>query len=181
MMNQDAFDFIRNSLNRIADGIASSDGSYPVWDYKSLLELINTLEEEYKKNDGASARSRLQQTCNNLATDCISRAAAIDAVNTWFELYVVNRTTANAVSIQDMLRALPSARPEQRWILCSERVPEEDEQVLVYLYDSPYIAWIDSNGEWNTEEFTLDKEKEREDEPIAWMPLPEPYKERREG
>ena len=45
--------------------------------------------------------------------DLISRQTAIDAVNTWFELYVVNRTTANAVSIQDMLRALPSAQPEE--------------------------------------------------------------------
>lgn len=80
-MNKDVFDFIRNSLNRIADGIASSDGSYPVWDYRALMELMNTLEKEYKKNDEASARSSLQQTCNNLATDCISRAAAIDALD----------------------------------------------------------------------------------------------------
>jgi len=70
----------------------------------------------------------------------------------------------------------PTIESTPHWIPCSKRVPEEDEQVLVYLYDSPYIAWIDSNGEWNTEDFTLDKEKDREDEPIAWMPLPEPYK-----
>jgi len=50
--------------------------------------------------------------------DTISRAAAINAVNTWFELYVVNRTTANAVSIQDMLRALPSAQPERTCVNC---------------------------------------------------------------
>ena len=50
--------------------------------------------------------------------DTISRAAAINAVNTWFELYVVNRTTANAVSIQDMLRALPSAQPDI--IMCKD-------------------------------------------------------------
>lgn len=77
----------------------------------------------------------------------------------------------------DMVEDAPTIEPEQRWIPCSERVPEEDEQVLVYLYDSPYIAWIDSNGEWNTEDFTLDKEEDREDKPIAWMPMPTPYRE----
>ena len=50
-MNKNAFDFIRNSLNRIADGIASSDGSYPMWDYRALMELIDTLESEYGKKE----------------------------------------------------------------------------------------------------------------------------------
>lgn len=105
--------------------------------------------------------------------DLISRQAAIELIERMKPYH------QDADDIAEMITNMPSARPEQRWILCSERVPEEDEQVLVYLYDSPYIAWIDSNGEWNTEEFTLDKEKEREDEPIAWMPLPEPYREER--
>lgn len=109
-MNKNAFDFIRNSLNRIADGIASSDGRYPVWDYKSLLELINTLEEEYKKNDGASARSSLQQTCNNLATDTISRQAAI-AEFSCCELTPDGGIDANYAI--DFLKQLPSAQPEQ--------------------------------------------------------------------
>lgn len=107
-MNKNAFDFIRNSLNRIADGIASSDGRYPVWDYKSLLELINTLEEEYKKNDGASARSSLQQTCNNLATDTISRQAAIDAVES-----MLRRKFGIGGDLAEItLAELPSAQPE---------------------------------------------------------------------
>ena len=62
-------------------------------------------------------------------------------------------------------------------IPCSERLPEADKEVFVYIYDMPFIAWVDKNGEWNTETFTLDKELEKDDEPIAWMPLPEPYKE----
>ena len=60
------------------------------------------------------------------------------------------------------------------WIPCSERLPEDDTEVLVYLFEnnkSPYIAWL-SDGRWYTEYF----EVEREDEPVAWMPLPEPYK-----
>ena len=68
------------------------------------------------------------------------------------------------------INSLPSA---QQWIPCSEKLPEDDEQVFVYLFDdSPYIAWF-CGGRWHTEEFTLDKDEE----PAAWMPLPKPYKE----
>ena len=104
-------------------------------------------------------------------SDYISRQAAIDAPFKKFDA----DTGVTWIPLEH-IEQLPSAQPEQRWIPCSKRVPEEDEQVLVYLHDSPYIAWIDSNGEWNTEDFTLDKEEDREDEPIAWMPLPEPWK-----
>ena len=60
-----------------------------------------------------------------------------------------------------------------RWIPVSERLPEDGTEVFVYLFDrpSPYIAWIEDTH-WYTDDF----EVEREDEPIAWMPLPEPYR-----
>lgn len=61
-----------------------------------------------------------------------------------------------------------------RWIPVTERLPEEDVPVFVYLFgDSPYIAWINHENEWETEEFTID----RDYLPQAWMPLPEPPKE----
>ena len=67
-------------------------------------------------------------------------------------------------------------RTESQWIPCTEQLPEEDEQVFVYLFDaSPHIAWV-CDSRWHTEEFVLDEDEE----PAAWMPLPEPYKERRE-
>ncbi|MBR3673942.1 MAG: DUF551 domain-containing protein [Clostridia bacterium] len=61
-----------------------------------------------------------------------------------------------------------------QWISCSERLPVINEEVLVYMYGVPYIAWLDSNGEWNTETFTL---REEEEAPTEWFPLPSPYKE----
>lgn len=59
------------------------------------------------------------------------------------------------------------------WILCSEQLPEINEEVFVYLFrDSPYLAWYDGH-EWQTEDFTVDDDDER---PTAWMSLPKPWK-----
>lgn len=64
------------------------------------------------------------------------------------------------------------------WINIKERLPEEDENVLVS-YDRPYgevtIArlWRDKEGgiHWNIlDEYSIDPRDVR-----AWMPLPEPY------
>ena len=75
---------------------------------------------------------------------------------------------------EEAVRNLPSAQPH--WIPVTERLPEDNTEVFVYLFDNqPYIAWI-CDGHWRTEEF----EVERENEPVAWMPLPEPYKERQD-
>lgn len=95
--------------------------------------------------------------------DVIYRQDAIDALD------CINGT-------EEVLRSLTSAQSDPQWIPCNERLPEEDEQVFVYLFDaSPYIAWF-CDGRWHTEEFMLNEDEE----PAAWMPLPEPYKERRE-
>lgn len=73
---------------------------------------------------------------------------------------------------EEAKRKILAEQPKQRWIPCSERLPKEDEEVLVYLYGNmPFIAWTDS-GRWCTEDYLVDED----DEPIAWMPLPHPYK-----
>lgn len=59
-----------------------------------------------------------------------------------------------------------------QWIPCSRELPDETVEVLVYLYGNvPVIAWVES-GRWYTEDYEIDKE----DEPVAWMPLPKPYR-----
>ena len=61
--------------------------------------------------------------------------------------------------------------PVPQWIPVTERLPEDNTEVFVYLFDNqPYIAWI-CDGHWRTEEF----EVERENEPVAWCALPEPW------
>ena len=102
--------------------------------------------------------------------DLISRQAAIDAIRGEIEI--------NGYShVVDVLEQLPSAQPEQRWIPCSERLPEGITQVI-----------IQTNGEAIHEAFYMgkddyghyvwkrpDNEIYWDEEVVAWMPLPTPY------
>ena len=95
--------------------------------------------------------------------DLISRQAAIDAVSDC------------GICIQRIVE-LPSAQPEQRWISCSERLPEHGGRYLISVLDginrrttvAPYLprckAWTMTGrmAYWKV---------------IAWLPLPEPYRE----
>ena len=94
---------------------------------------------------------------------------------------------------EEWLREVPSAQPEQRWIPCSERLPEEDnctgsgvqysDDVLITVINTMDEETVidyghTTDGEWYSE--TTDCFIPHGWKPIAWMPLPEPYAERRQ-
>lgn len=67
----------------------------------------------------------------------------------------------------------PTVMPKQEWIPCSERLPEKDGKYLVtrrsYISKKPEVTtaiFVSTTKEWYPN-------------CNAWMPLPEPYKERR--
>ena len=65
---------------------------------------------------------------------------------------------------------------QTRWIPVSEALPARDVNVLAYhrneSFDYQYVSWIDEySGKWAGFIGNLP------DEVLAWMPLPEPYKE----
>ena len=111
--------------------------------------------------------------------DLISRQAAIDAI-----------FGRSHEIIKMRIGNLPSAQPEQRWIPCSERLPEEYGEFLVTMtekakakdlgfdIDETYIRKMryNSNG-WQLPRHIPSWINEAvKDEVLAWMPLPEPYK-----
>lgn len=77
------------------------------------------------------------------------------------------------------------AKREQQWIPCSERLPQWGEDCLVtvkfkYEWEKEYEYHTDvgsyrPDGKWNT--YNDWYEGQEYFEAIAWMPLPEPYKE----
>ena len=85
------------------------------------------------------------------------------------------------------------AKPEPQWILCDERMPEEHEWIGTKKFgttisDEVYVTFENEKGERFCQHMKFQNgELSRYDQfhmdtwfkgskPIAWMPLPEPYK-----
>ena len=137
--------------------------------------------------------------------DCISRAAAIDALKKisfshWFEYgeYLSEDTREikiiSSSKALEVIEALPSAQPEQRWIPVSERLPEYGVAVLTYdghcfCVEKRIPTIRDDEGEPITGDWWVSDDYDEYDSDyypnlrdgacIAWMPLPKPYRAER--
>ena len=106
-------------------------------------------------------------------SDLIDRDAAIDL----FESYIGLTMKADDAHHQILyiLKSLPSAEPEPEWIPVSGRLPKVRTDVLM-MFEKNMAVGFYSHGCWNVNTgnglytgVCID-----EDQPIAWMPLPEP-------
>lgn len=118
--------------------------------------------------------------------DLINRQKAINKIKPWLEVKGYGWGELNMLrAVINELENMPSAQPEQRWILVSERLPE-DEYVLISKKPTKMsgskwsvaiaIRTADPRSrkiQWRDSGFGIIPD----DKVLAWMPLPEAYKE----
>ena len=147
-------------------------------DYEGVLYDISNLPPSQPEvlacGEGElSAQPDLSEYSDKLWKKAYERGKA-EALAQLEEAYISGETEAEA-----------RFHAQQRWIPCSERLPEEEEQVLIYAWNVHYvlakyreIRTCDGvyKMAWVTED-AYSTPREIKHEVICWMPLPEPYRE----
>jgi hypothetical protein len=102
--------------------------------------------------------------------------------------------TIHCESREEQEEAIKCLGNKPHWILCSDRLPEEETDVIVtrtflglkdrshgwnnHLPPKTYVEVAQYfNGEWRALSDEYKCARDRHTDPIAWMPLPEPYQE----
>ena len=111
-------------------------------------------------------------------SDLISREEAMVRIaKTPITEFFDEKGAINPIKVfNSMCRSLadtPTIEAEPKWIPCSERLPNNEDNVLVTAWDYVLLAWFDGER-WHEIEYSFD-----DGDVVAWMPLPKPY-ERKE-
>ena len=182
-------------------GIDTPEGSYTYHYESNFYSLFECEELERGKHwDGHTEKdvtrllslpSAQPDAPDTNVGDIISRQAAVTEIAKFMLEYGGENEKRERDALHraaNGIKALPSVQPERQWIPCSERLPEDYTNVLVWLeyfrygdynclyqtygigdYSTKYDSWM-INHETGWHKLRV----------IAWMPLPESYKERPE-
>jgi hypothetical protein len=104
------------------------------------------------------------------------------------EKFMPNTDPETAQALGDVLDALEKERKLKGWIPCADRLPEKDQEVLIYLDENEggmlelgytsriTIAIYTGEGDEWSRDWEADANAPIEDgcQPTHWMPLPEP-------
>ena len=158
-------------------------------------------KEPNNAGNGSDCPKNAQNSEDRTTGDLISRAAVLEELADLYWTEERFLTFKDVDSVFDRIKALPSAQPEQQWIPCSKRLPEDIKPVIItwqntdpasyyqYIVGKHYTGTACyKNGKWYwyssvTEDMLAEygrydlEEFDEAIECIAWMPLPEPYME----
>ena len=156
--------------------------------------------------DALKAQLSMEDATKGATSDLIDRQQAIDVLHGYFDGMLDTDTVCPAdiyglfeciPSAQPEVLACGNgelvAKPEPQWILCDERMPEEHEWIGTKKFgttisDEVYVTFENEKGERFCQHMKFQNgELSRYDQfhmdtwfkgskPIAWTPLPEPYK-----
>lgn len=153
-------------LARVKSNTVNHTLEMPLWWNEPLAEALDMAIKVIE-----------QEPCE----DAISRQAVFEQINCWIGSGEYKYTNATYYLTKRM-QGLPSVTPQpQKWIPCSERLPEDRELVLCSskmggVFEGRYF---DDETDYQWYAFRND-EFVRNDVIDAWMPLPKPYKEESE-
>ena len=159
--------------------------------YKSCNEykILQGLLDGYIVPIDTSAQLKPRSFSRGQENDTISRTMAIEALEKWESESVwdewlyehCNEPGCEPPSL--IVKQLPSVKSEQRWVPCSERLPE-DEYVLISKKPTKLSGYKWSvtiairmadprSGKIHWRDIGFDAIQD--DKVLAWMPLPKPY------
>jgi hypothetical protein len=163
------------------DAVNQYDFDFPQYMERFVTELRDAMKADLKHDIEAlpSAQPEVAKDINVASNDCISRQAAIKAAMQDVSDKRTQGFKCGATRAATRIKLLPSvnSQPKTGWIPVSERLPEVGSEVLVCYESQGGMARAvserfktDTGDRWSALAGI---------EPIAWMPLPEPYKAER--
>lgn len=150
----------------------------------NLKKLKSVHNGSYGADIDRAIRSIKQDPCE----DCVSRQA-VDHL--CFEFLRAN--SDDNIAFYEHFRDLPHVTPMQKWIPVSEKMPEEHEWIGTKRFGTTksnevYVTFETPKGDRFTKHLSFQNGKlsladqqtinafYKGSVPVAWMPLPEPYK-----
>lgn len=129
--------------------------------------------------------------------DLVDRQAAIDTLSAMQGIVAENGVRKGISLAWQQIEDLPSAQPEQRWISVKAHLatdeekesrpdidywfdclmPNDDQEILVTVRHKNYLS-VEKDVCYVDDSYGLDSGYDWLTDVVAWMPLPEPYREK---